>query len=83
MMGPEKPAQIICHLLELLKDSRRLPVPPGCPMEVRSPPQHSGVPALPIPLNGPVLSAGVCDDAELLGVRPQCQTHLHRVGSQG
>lgn len=34
MMGPEKPAQIICHLLELLKDSRRLPVPPGCPMEV-------------------------------------------------
>lgn len=38
MMGPEKPAQIICHLLELLKDSRRLPVPPGCPMEVRSPP---------------------------------------------
>ncbi|OXB54699.1 hypothetical protein ASZ78_006738 [Callipepla squamata] len=34
MMGPEKPAQIICHLLELLKDSQRLPAPPGCPVEV-------------------------------------------------
>lgn len=43
MMGPEKPAQIICHLLELLKDSRRLPVPPGCPTEVRSsPPAQQG-----------------------------------------
>ncbi|NXX83711.1 JAK3 kinase, partial [Urocolius indicus] len=34
MMGTEKAAQIICHLLELLKDNRRLPVPSGCPMEV-------------------------------------------------
>ncbi|NXX62929.1 JAK3 kinase, partial [Scopus umbretta] len=34
MMGPEKMAQIICHLLELLKDNRRLPVPAGCPVEV-------------------------------------------------
>ncbi|NWX11525.1 JAK3 kinase, partial [Aegotheles bennettii] len=34
MMGTEKATQIICHLLELLKDNRRLPVPPGCSMEV-------------------------------------------------
>uniref|UniRef100_A0A8C3J8W3 Tyrosine-protein kinase n=1 Tax=Calidris pygmaea TaxID=425635 RepID=A0A8C3J8W3_9CHAR len=34
MMGTEKMAQIICHLLELLKDNRRLPVPAGCPVEV-------------------------------------------------
>ncbi|PKK17884.1 hypothetical protein A306_00000141 [Columba livia] len=34
MMGTEKPAQIICHLLELLKDNRRLPAPPDCPTEV-------------------------------------------------
>ncbi|NXK89244.1 JAK3 kinase, partial [Formicarius rufipectus] len=34
MMGTGKPAQIICHLLELLKDNRRLPVPSGCPAEV-------------------------------------------------
>ncbi|KAF1436618.1 Tyrosine-protein kinase JAK3, partial [Pygoscelis papua] len=34
MMGTEKTAQIICHLLELLKDNRRLPVPAGCPVEV-------------------------------------------------
>ncbi|NWU73385.1 JAK3 kinase, partial [Pterocles burchelli] len=31
MMGTEKPAQIVCHLLELLKDNRRLPAPAGCP----------------------------------------------------
>ncbi|XP_051632449.1 tyrosine-protein kinase JAK3 [Manacus candei] len=36
MMGTGKPAQIICHLLELLKDNRRLPVPSGCPTEVYS-----------------------------------------------
>ncbi|NWI84898.1 JAK3 kinase, partial [Pitta sordida] len=34
MMGTGKPAQIICLLLELLKDNRRLPVPSGCPAEV-------------------------------------------------
>ncbi|XP_059687942.1 tyrosine-protein kinase JAK3 [Gavia stellata] len=34
MMGTERTAQIICHLLELLKDNRRLPVPAGCPVEV-------------------------------------------------
>ncbi|XP_062452021.1 tyrosine-protein kinase JAK3 [Rhea pennata] len=34
MMGAEKTAQIICNLLELLKDNRRLPAPAGCPMEV-------------------------------------------------
>uniref|UniRef100_A0A8B9EN89 non-specific protein-tyrosine kinase n=1 Tax=Anser cygnoides TaxID=8845 RepID=A0A8B9EN89_ANSCY len=34
MMGTEKTVQIICHLLELLKDNRRLPAPPGCPVEV-------------------------------------------------
>ncbi|XP_064030984.1 tyrosine-protein kinase JAK3 [Pogoniulus pusillus] len=36
MMGTKKPTQIICHLLELLKDNRRLPVPAACPMEVYS-----------------------------------------------
>lgn len=36
MMGTEKTAQIICHLLELLKDNRRLPAPCGCPGEVRA-----------------------------------------------
>ncbi|NXD44510.1 JAK3 kinase, partial [Copsychus sechellarum] len=34
MMGTGRPAQIICQLLELLKDNRRLPVPAGCPAEV-------------------------------------------------
>ncbi|XP_074019874.1 tyrosine-protein kinase JAK3 [Numenius arquata] len=34
MMGTEKTTQIICHLLELLKDNRRLPAPAGCPVEV-------------------------------------------------
>ncbi|NWR81867.1 JAK3 kinase, partial [Centropus unirufus] len=34
MMGTEKATQIICHLLELLKDNRRLPAPSGCPGEV-------------------------------------------------
>uniref|UniRef100_A0A8C4UL83 Tyrosine-protein kinase n=1 Tax=Falco tinnunculus TaxID=100819 RepID=A0A8C4UL83_FALTI len=34
MMGAEKTAQIICHLLELLKDNQRLPAPAGCPVEV-------------------------------------------------
>ncbi|NXO09695.1 JAK3 kinase, partial [Oriolus oriolus] len=34
MMGTGKPAQIICQLLELLKDNRRLPAPAGCPAEV-------------------------------------------------
>ncbi|NXT78586.1 JAK3 kinase, partial [Zapornia atra] len=34
MMGTEKMTQIICHLLELLKDNRRLPVPANCPVEV-------------------------------------------------
>lgn len=36
MMGTEKTTQIICHLLELLKDNRRLPAPCGCPGEVRA-----------------------------------------------
>ncbi|RLV73107.1 hypothetical protein DV515_00017247 [Chloebia gouldiae] len=34
MMGTARPAQIICHLLELLKNNRRLPAPTGCPSEV-------------------------------------------------
>lgn len=34
MMGPDKPPQIICPLLELLKDDKRLPAPAGCPTEV-------------------------------------------------
>ncbi|NXL68380.1 JAK3 kinase, partial [Chordeiles acutipennis] len=34
MMGTKKTTQIICHLLELLKDNRRLPAPAGCPMEI-------------------------------------------------
>ncbi|XP_075380055.1 tyrosine-protein kinase JAK3 [Mycteria americana] len=34
MMGTKRSAQIICHLLELLKDNRRLPAPAGCPVEV-------------------------------------------------
>ncbi|NWW70038.1 JAK3 kinase, partial [Climacteris rufus] len=34
LMGSGRAAQIICHLLELLKDNRRLPAPPGCPAEV-------------------------------------------------
>ncbi|XP_041336860.1 tyrosine-protein kinase JAK3 [Pyrgilauda ruficollis] len=34
MMGTARPPQIICHLLELLKDNRRLPAPAGCPSEV-------------------------------------------------
>ncbi|XP_059576021.1 tyrosine-protein kinase JAK3 [Alligator mississippiensis] len=36
MMGPDKPPQIICPLLELLKDDKRLPVPAGCPTEVHA-----------------------------------------------
>lgn len=45
MMGTEKAVQIICHLLELLKDNRRLPAPAGCPVEVRPPPpKHGGGP---------------------------------------
>lgn len=42
MMGAEKAAQIIWHLLELLKDNRRLPVPAGCPVEVRPLPGPPG-----------------------------------------
>lgn len=42
MMGTEKTAQIICHLLELLKDNRRLPAPCGCPGEVRALPGAGG-----------------------------------------
>lgn len=42
MMGAEKTAQIICHLLELLKDNRRLPAPAGCPVEVRALPGLGG-----------------------------------------
>ncbi|KAM6040252.1 tyrosine-protein kinase JAK3 [Theristicus caerulescens] len=34
MMGTQKMVQIVCHLLELLKDNRRLPAPAGCPVEV-------------------------------------------------
>uniref|UniRef100_A0A8C8VN55 Tyrosine-protein kinase n=1 Tax=Pelusios castaneus TaxID=367368 RepID=A0A8C8VN55_9SAUR len=34
MMGLDKPLQIICQLLELLKDNKRLPMPAGCPTEV-------------------------------------------------
>ncbi|NXH47661.1 JAK3 kinase, partial [Dicaeum eximium] len=34
MLGTARPPQILCHLLELLRDNRRLPVPPGCPSEV-------------------------------------------------
>ncbi|KFQ97870.1 Tyrosine-protein kinase JAK3, partial [Nipponia nippon] len=34
MMGTQKTVQIVCHLLELLKDNRRLPAPAGCPVEV-------------------------------------------------
>ncbi|XP_074834375.1 tyrosine-protein kinase JAK3 [Carettochelys insculpta] len=34
MMGVDKPMPIVCHLLELLKDDKRLPAPPGCPPEV-------------------------------------------------
>lgn len=44
MMGAEKAAQIIWHLLELLKDNRRLPVPAGCPVEVRALPGPAGIP---------------------------------------
>jgi len=44
MMGTEKATQIVCHLLELLKDNRRLPVPAGCPTEVRPLPGLAGVP---------------------------------------
>ncbi|XP_025027948.1 tyrosine-protein kinase JAK3 [Python bivittatus] len=34
MMGHSKPALIVCHLLELLKEQKRLPPPPGCPPEI-------------------------------------------------
>ncbi|XP_025897240.1 tyrosine-protein kinase JAK3 [Nothoprocta perdicaria] len=34
MMGTNKAAQIVCTLLELLKENRRLPAPAGCPVEV-------------------------------------------------
>ncbi|XP_044276961.1 tyrosine-protein kinase JAK3 [Varanus komodoensis] len=34
MMGHSRPATIACHLLELLKQNRRLPAPAGCPAEV-------------------------------------------------
>lgn len=34
MMGHSKPALIVCHLLELLQEQKRLPPPTGCPMEV-------------------------------------------------
>ncbi|XP_068027042.1 tyrosine-protein kinase JAK3 [Melanerpes formicivorus] len=36
MLGAPKASQLICHLLELLKDNQRLPAPPGCPTEVYS-----------------------------------------------
>ncbi|KAM6466850.1 tyrosine-protein kinase JAK3 isoform 2-T2 [Liasis olivaceus] len=36
MMGHSKPALIVCHLLELLKEQKRLPPPPGCPTEILS-----------------------------------------------
>ncbi|KAJ6652812.1 hypothetical protein lerEdw1_010592 [Lerista edwardsae] len=36
MMGHRKPLQIVCHLLELLKENKRLPSPAGCPTEVYS-----------------------------------------------
>uniref|UniRef100_A0ABM5ENZ2 Tyrosine-protein kinase n=1 Tax=Pogona vitticeps TaxID=103695 RepID=A0ABM5ENZ2_9SAUR len=34
MMGHEKPPSMASLLLELLKQNRRLPTPPGCPIEV-------------------------------------------------
>ncbi|XP_066490961.1 tyrosine-protein kinase JAK3 isoform X2 [Tiliqua scincoides] len=34
MMGHRKPLQIVCHLLELLKENKRLPSPASCPTEV-------------------------------------------------
>ncbi|NXJ86535.1 JAK3 kinase, partial [Trogon melanurus] len=34
MMGTAKTTQIVCHLLQLLKDNQRLPAPAGCPVEV-------------------------------------------------
>lgn len=85
MMGTEKPAQIICHLLELLKDNRRLPAPPDCPTEVRAPLGWWGIlgrswgatllPSWPRPL-----SPGLRADAELLGFRSRPQTHLWGAG---
>lgn len=59
MMGTKKTTQIICHLLELLKDNRRLPAPAGCPMEVRALPGLAGVLGVsgghPAPLMAPSL----------------------------
>ncbi|XP_063145778.1 tyrosine-protein kinase JAK3 [Candoia aspera] len=34
MMGHRKPALIVCRLLELLKEQKRLPPPTGCPSEI-------------------------------------------------
>ncbi|XP_038628578.1 tyrosine-protein kinase JAK3 [Tachyglossus aculeatus] len=34
MMGCDRTMPILCHLLELLKEGKRLPTPPGCPWEV-------------------------------------------------
>ncbi|XP_053159554.1 tyrosine-protein kinase JAK3 [Hemicordylus capensis] len=34
MMGHRTPPQLIFHLLDLLKENKRLPSPAGCPMEV-------------------------------------------------
>uniref|UniRef100_A0A670KEB6 Tyrosine-protein kinase n=1 Tax=Podarcis muralis TaxID=64176 RepID=A0A670KEB6_PODMU len=34
MLGHSKPPMIVCQLLELLKQSQRLPSPPNCPAEV-------------------------------------------------
>ncbi|XP_043832406.1 tyrosine-protein kinase JAK3 [Dromiciops gliroides] len=35
MMASDRPMPILCHLLELLTEGKRLPIPPGCPGEVR------------------------------------------------
>uniref|UniRef100_A0A670KG06 non-specific protein-tyrosine kinase n=1 Tax=Podarcis muralis TaxID=64176 RepID=A0A670KG06_PODMU len=40
MLGHSKPPMIVCQLLELLKQSQRLPSPPNCPAEVS--PQAEG-----------------------------------------
>ncbi|XP_058148805.1 tyrosine-protein kinase JAK3 isoform X2 [Dasypus novemcinctus] len=34
MMGQEREAPVLCRLLELLAEGKRLPAPPGCPREV-------------------------------------------------
>lgn len=84
MMGTEKAVQIICHLLELLKDNRRLPAPAGCPVEVRPPPSKTrwGSQGNPAPVTPPSLSPGLRADAELLGFLPRHQTHFQRAGAQ-